>query len=95
MKVSLTWIFDHINASPDAIAIPNLVNRFNQSVAEIENFYGWQCDPSRFTLAKVDAITSEQIQLYIASNKKKCTLAVRSDLMVGDHVLLVKTTSDA
>ena len=38
MKLSLAWIFDHIDADWRKIDIAQLVSRFNQITAEIEGF---------------------------------------------------------
>lgn len=39
MKVSLAWIFDHINADYHIINVEQLVGKFNETTAEIEGWY--------------------------------------------------------
>ena len=38
MKLSIAWIFYHINANWKKIDINDLVNKFNKTTAEIESF---------------------------------------------------------
>ena len=53
MKLSIAWIFDHIDADWKKQDINNLVKRFNQVTAEIEDFYKVEFDLKNFSLAKV------------------------------------------
>ena len=39
MKVSIAWVFDHINADYHSVDIEQLVNSFNKITAEIESWY--------------------------------------------------------
>src|SRR5438105_9597714 len=90
MKVSLAWIFEHIMGSVDEIHLPDLIARFNESVAEIEGFYTWQCNPDDFILARIDTITPHEIKLKNSSSSHTYTLPFRDDLIVGDHALLYR-----
>ena len=38
MKLSLAWIFDHIDADWHSIDVAELVAKFNEMTAEIEGF---------------------------------------------------------
>jgi len=95
MKVSLTWIFEHIMGSVDKIKLPDLITRFNESVAEIEGSYTWHCNPDDFIVARVEAITPHEIKLKNSSASKTYTLPFRDDLMVGDSVLLFQESVTA
>jgi phenylalanyl-tRNA synthetase beta chain len=55
MKLSLAWIFDHIEALWQDVNIDNLVLKFNQVTAEIEQFYKVNICLNNFYVAqKVD-----------------------------------------
>ncbi len=94
MKVSLAWIYKHIVGSVDAIHLPNLITRFNESVAEIEGFYRWNCNPENFLLVSVDSVAKTGIKVQVPLTKKNYTLPFRDDLFVGDHVLVKLITDD-
>ncbi len=88
MKVSVRWIFDHIVGSVDEIHLPDLISRFNESVAEIEGYYTWQCDPKIFTLVSITAVHADGIQATMPDGKS-VTLPFRDDLIVGDSALII------
>lgn len=88
MKVSLSWIFEHIVGSVEKIDLSDLILRFNESVAEIEGFYTWQCDSSLFIPATVHEVNS--VQIMVRSENAHYSLPPRDDLMVDDTVLLVR-----
>ncbi|HML86633.1 MAG TPA: hypothetical protein PKE52_15875, partial [Bacteroidales bacterium] len=52
MKVSISWIFDHIDADWRKIDIPALVTKFNQTTAEIEKWYAVTTDPKNIFTGK-------------------------------------------
>lgn len=91
MKVSLRWIFDHIVGSVDEIHLPDLISRFNESVAEIEGYCTWQCDPQAFTLVSIIAVQANGIQA-ITPDGTSVTLPFRDDLMVDDTALIITGT---
>ena len=51
MKLSLAWIFDHIDADWKKQDVQNIMRLFNQTTAEIECFYEVNFDLSHFFLA--------------------------------------------
>ncbi|MCB9492735.1 MAG: phenylalanine--tRNA ligase subunit beta [Epsilonproteobacteria bacterium] len=53
MKLSLAWIFDHIDASWQDIKVDHLVSLFNTKVAEIEEFYHVNFDLSSFFIGTI------------------------------------------
>ena len=53
MKLSLSWIFDHLSASWKTIDVAMLFDQFNRKVAEIDSFEHYVVDLSILTLARV------------------------------------------
>ena len=64
MKLSLAWIFDHIDAKQKDIDMSHLMTLFNQKVAEIEGFSTSKIETSSLFLARVERI-DEQIKVSV------------------------------
>lgn len=94
MKVSLAWIFEHIVGSVDDVNLPDLIARFNESVAEIEHFYTWSCDAQQFFLVSVLEIKKTEIKVQELNKKITYTLPLREDVAVGDHLLLCRKAAE-
>lgn len=58
MKLSISWIFDHIDTSWGNIDINNLITKFNQTTAEIEHSYPVNYSLDTFYLAQKKTINS-------------------------------------
>ena len=53
MKLSLSWLFDHIDADWRSINVPALVSLFNKTTAEIEGFESISIDLKKLAAAQV------------------------------------------
>lgn len=84
MKVSISWIFDHIDADWRKIDIPALVTKFNQTTAEIEKWYVVTTDPKNIFTGKALSRTT----CFIPELKKEIILSARTDVVVGNFYLL-------
>ena len=62
MKVSIAWIFDHIDADWRTVDIEALVEKFNETTAEIEGWYAITID-------------SKSLFLGTALNTRSCSIA--------------------
>lgn len=96
MKLSLAWIFDHIDADWKK-QDPNVIfAKFNTTTAEIENFHQFKFNLTNFYLGKVIAQTGESTKMLIPELKKEVELARRhedSDLMfahLSNPVFMIK-----
>jgi len=89
MKISLSWVFDHIDADWQSIRIEELVDRFNQTTAEIEGWRKVSFDPELFTLAYVTSVSPEQVKLTSPEWEKEFQLSSRPEAVV-DRWFLVK-----
>jgi phenylalanyl-tRNA synthetase beta chain len=89
MKLSLTWIFDHILTSWKDHDIPDLIHRFNTTTAEIEGYEYVTTDLSSFTLVKIVSLGSDSVTAYCAELNNELTLSLR-DGIKKDQIYLVK-----
>lgn len=78
MKISVAWIFDHIEADLRPINIEKLVSKFNQVTAEIEHFNRIQFDLTNFFMARVEEL-SKEVTLFIPELNQKISLSARED----------------
>ena len=61
MKLSIAWIFSHIDVDYTQYDIMQLAQKFNITTAEIEHVEKLECDIDKFTLAQVSQINSDFI----------------------------------
>jgi phenylalanyl-tRNA synthetase beta chain len=90
MKVSLAWMFEYINGDWTQIDIKNLVDSFNKTTAEVDEFSKLELDLNLFTLATVTKISSDHIIVYSKEDDAEYTCSPRSDLLQRDLCLLKK-----
>jgi len=93
MKISVSWIFDHIDSDWKQYDIADLVAKFNKTTAEIEGFYKVDIDLKQFSLAEVIEVDKEQATVSSSEWKQQFQLPFRCDLQMGD-VCLIKKTGD-
>ncbi len=75
MKLSLAWIFDHINADWKKQDIDQIFSKFNTTTAEIEDFHKLKIDLQNFFLGKIVASTNNKIIFLVPELKKEIELA--------------------
>lgn len=80
MKLSLAWIFDHIDADWHKVDVPALVAKFNQTTAEIEGFDELAFDLKNFSLAQVKNHDASGVTLHSPEWKTDVTLPERNDV---------------
>ena len=88
MKISLNWIFDHINGELSRIDVPQLVDTFIKKTAEIEEWKKVSINPQDFTLIEVAKIGDDAIHGYCQEHKKEFILPKRTDADVGKHYII-------
>ena len=79
MKLSLAWIFDHIEEDWQRISVDSIVQRFNQVTAEIEGFDEVAYDWSSFVVARVEKVAGHTANLVIPELQQNIELAGRDD----------------
>lgn len=87
MKVSVAWIFDHIEYDWKKVNIKQLVEKFNQTTAEIEKWYEVAIDLDALSLAQVKKIDN-QITVFCPEWDRECVLPMRSDANEGDWFMI-------
>lgn len=89
MKLSIAWIFDHIDADWQKFDIADIVSRFNRTTAEIERVEKVTFDKDRFALAQVVSV-GQNVQLQCAEWDVECTVPLRDDVCVGAYFVITK-----
>lgn len=93
MKLSIAWIFDHIEADWKEQVIPRIVELFNQKTAEIERFTRITINLEPLTLARVTATSGTTVTLHSPEWDATMTLPFRNDA-IQDEWFLVKKVKD-
>src|ERR1700722_10862537 len=88
MKISLNWVFDHIQGELSRINVADLVSQFIKTTAEIEAWKKVTVDLDKFTVGEVINITADAITVHSIEHNKNYTLAPRSDAVVGSWYLI-------
>jgi phenylalanyl-tRNA synthetase beta chain len=93
MKLSIAWIFDHIDAPWRSIDIPDLVARFNKTTAEIESMHRVCLDLDKVCASQVLAVDAHALHMRVlhADRETEVFLPVRTDLRAGQWTLVVQT----
>src|SRR5436190_19366126 len=79
MKISLNWIFDHIEGELSGINVSELVDAFIKKTAEIEGWRKVSVDTNQLTLVEVIGITNDAVAVYSSEHKKEYILPQRPD----------------
>ncbi len=90
MKLSIAWIFDHINVDWRKVDIPDLVDRFNKTTAEIEGFEKISVDLKPFSLVQIKSADTKTVTATSSEWKEDISLAARKDANVGDIFFVIK-----
>jgi len=89
MKISIAWIFDHIDARMQDIDIPALLTKLNQTTAEIEHSQIIKIDLKPFAFAQIKSITTD-IHVEIPEWNTDARIGLRSDAKEGNWYLVIK-----
>lgn len=90
MKVSLTWMFEHINGDWTKVNVPLLVDLFNKATAEIAGFSKLELDLTPFSLAMVTKIGHSDVTVYSQEFGKTLELPSRAEICDGEYYLVKK-----
>jgi phenylalanyl-tRNA synthetase beta chain len=88
MKLSLAWIFDHIEKPHDVVTIEDVVTALNESTAEVERWSLIKPDLSQLVLAQVTAISTDAVEVYVPELSISAHLSHRSDVLDGHYALI-------
>lgn len=88
MKLSLAWMFDHIDAPLKKVDVPALASAFNLTTAQIETFSKVTFNPSSFTLAQLTDLDMVTVVLHSPEWKETFTLPSRKEVVINDWYLI-------
>lgn len=88
MKLSLAWIFDHINGDWKDVDIDHLVHRFNTTTAEVEHFYDYSIELRLFSIGQVTEIKENKAIVFSTEWDKEFTFSHRPDAHPGTTFLI-------
>lgn len=89
MKLSMSWVFDHIEADRSAVDFERLIISLGKTTAEIDgvihHHFAWE----RFFIGTVSSVGTTTT-VHIAEKNKTIVLPPRSDLRAGSQALLIR-----
>jgi phenylalanyl-tRNA synthetase beta chain len=91
MKLSLSWVFDHIVADVAGVDINKLVATFNKKVAEIEGVIPVATAVDKLFLLKVEALQAETVLVSCPELGTTFDMPMRSDAQLGAWYLARST----
>ena len=95
MKLSLSWIFDHIKGTWKDYSVDDIIARFNQTTAEIEQVEKVSLPLDEFTLATVTQNKNGKLLLESLEWDKEFELPARTDGIIGNTYLIVAEKKNA
>ncbi len=90
MKLSLSWIFDYIDADWRTCDVQKLAILFNQKVAEIESFYPIKIAVDKLFVAEITQVNESDITAFIPELATSVTLPYRAGTMQKQQFLVIK-----
>lgn len=88
MKISLNWIFDHIKGDLSCVDVPQLVDTFIKTTAEIEGYKKVSVAIDKLTIACVISVIDDVVTVHSAEHKQDFVLPKRSDAAIGRCFIL-------
>ncbi len=88
MKLSIAWIFDHIEGDWKEQVVPRLIELFNQKTAEIERFTRITINLEDLTLAQVMTCGADTVTVHSPEWNATMTVPFRSDANQGSWFLV-------
>ncbi len=93
MKISIAWLFDHIDSDWKNVDLADFTRKFNTTTAEIEAFYKVSLDLKTFSLATIATVSAESMTAVCTEWDLEIKLASDKDVIVGQSVLIKKDGS--
>lgn len=93
MKLSLSWIFQHIYADWRTVDIEKLVSQFIKTTAEIEGYEKYHIAIDSFAIARVTQINDATMTLTCAEWSQHITLPAVADAHINQTYLIKKEGS--
>lgn len=90
MKLSLSWIFEHIYADWQAVDVEQLISQFIKTTAEIEGYEKYQVATDVLALACVTHRNEQTMTLSCPEWQSEYTVAAITDSRVGQWYMIKK-----
>ena len=90
MKLSIAWIFDHIDGNWQQLDINDLIRQLSAKTAEIEDVHRVTLDVDSLTLMRITDISSKGITGESTELKKSITMPERKDAVIGQVYTIKK-----
>ncbi|MGA9531028.1 MAG: phenylalanine--tRNA ligase subunit beta [Candidatus Babeliales bacterium] len=90
MKLSLRWIFDHLDVNLEQFSITTIIDILNKSTAEIEHVECIQINPEDWLCVCIQEKKDNVLHVYHAAKDNYYTLPWRDDAVVGNWYLATK-----
>lgn len=94
MKISISWVFDHIDADWRKQDIARLAELFIQTTSEIDRVYKVEIDARNLTAVQVTE-AGDQVKVHSPELKKDFILPKRTDAKEGKWYLVTHAQMDA
>lgn len=91
MKLSLAWIFDHLNADWRTQNVDHIYAQFNRITAEMEGVECINHDLSSFFFGSIQEISDQAVTFIIPELSEQVALAMQPGMAIGQSFLLKKT----
>ncbi|HSC25354.1 MAG TPA: phenylalanine--tRNA ligase subunit beta [Candidatus Babeliales bacterium] len=88
MKISLNWIFDHIQGKLSDINISQLVDIFIKTTAEIESWKEVILNVNVLTLARVVSATENAIIVRSIEHNREYSMSLRDDIVINSWYMI-------
>jgi len=90
MKLSLSWLCDHIDIDWRTIDVPLLVSLFNKTTAEIEGFDRIKIDLKKLAAATVKEVKNTLVVVEVPEWKHTIDMPVRAEAQIGQTYLIAR-----
>ena len=90
MKLSLAWIFEHIDGDWTKVDVPFLVDSFNKTTAEIDGFSKISLDLEPLSLVTITKVGKSNLTVHSSEWNNDIEISPRSEIRDGDCCLIKK-----
>ncbi|MBA2306754.1 hypothetical protein H0W26_01315, partial [Candidatus Dependentiae bacterium] len=90
MKLSLSWICDHLNLNKMDVDVDSLVERLTARTAEIDGIERVRFDKASWYAVQVMTVSPEAITGHCPELKSNFVLSGRTDAAVNDRFLVLR-----
>lgn len=90
VKLSVAWLFDHIEGNWKSFDVQDLVKRIIETIAEVDHVEHVAFNVQDSALARAIKITDDMVTLSCAEWKKEYTLPFRKDAVLNSNYMIVR-----